>query len=236
MTGIVSSTQALAQEYDAIAHNLANANTVGFKRRVTVVSDSPAAGSAEEGAAPELASESLLDLSQGRLVRTDRPLDVALHGQGFLVLESAQGQLYTRAGVLHTSPDGRLVDAEGRAFVGAAGPITIPSTVSTMDVAIAQDGRILAAGQEIGRLRLVEFEDPKRLEAAGRNAYRAPQGLAPNDARRTTVHQGFQEASNVDVVTELVALIRVARLYEANVKAMQAQGERSQDVLKVAMA
>jgi flagellar basal body rod protein FlgG len=235
MTGNVSSTQTLSRAYEIIAHNLANASTTGFKRRVTIVSDAPPAAPAEESQAP-LASETRLDFSQGRLVRTDRPLDLALHGKGFLVLESPRGELYTRSGVLHTSPEGRLVDADGRAFVGQAGPITIPNTASALDVEIAQDGRVLIAGQPIGRLRVVEFKDPSRLEPAGHNAYRAPEGAEPQDAGRTTVHQGFQEASNVDVVTELVALIRVSRLYEANVKAMQAQGDRSQHILQVAMA
>lgn len=242
-TDIAAALSALTHQYQTIAHNLANANTVGFKRRLSVfalqdgstggVSASPTA--AVEAAAG-IAGIDAVDFSQGSLIHTGRSLDVALHGKGFFVLETDQGDRYTRNGIFRTNAQGQLVDALGRTVAGQSGPLTIPPTVSPMQVGIAEDGRILAAGAEIGKFRVVEFEDPKALTPIGENAFKAPAGVQPDPATDTTVQQGFQEGSNVKAVHELVALIQVARLYEANVKIVQAASDRGEELIRVAMA
>jgi len=239
-----SSLEALGREYQAIAHNLANANTVGYKRRqssfalvlaerlggASVVTDvSRLTGGSVQGSLQ-------VDFAEGRMVRTSRPLDLALHGRGFFVVETPQGPLYTRNGVFRTNAQGQLVDASGRTVAGEGGPITIPTGVSSRSVNVATDGSISAGGNSIGKLRVVEFEDPTLLVPAGRNCFRAPAGTQPNPAAGTTVHQGFQEASNVNVVEELVGLITIGRLYEANLKAVTSQDERLKSLLQVALS
>jgi len=237
----ISALTGLGREYEAIAHNLANANTVGFKRRVGVFTqEPPKAGAAPAAAAPSAlpptTATSAIDFSQGRLVQTGRSLDVALTGKGFFVLETAKGQRYTRNGVFRVNGRGQLVDAVGRTVAGEGGPIVIPPSVSVMDVEIASDGRLLAAGTPIGALRIVEFEDPSVLQPEGMGAFVARGGARPGPATGTTVQQGFQEASNVDTVRELVALIKVTRLYQANVQVMANKSERGKALMQVAMA
>jgi flagellar basal-body rod protein FlgG len=241
MSAHVATTQAIQEHYRLLTHNLANANTVGYKRRIGVVAEAaaaeaPAADSGGAGPATEIVHRSHLDFSQGRLVHTGRSLDVALHGEGFLVLEGQSGELYTRNGILRTNAQGQLVDAEGRRILGQSGPIVVPGTVSVMDVRIGEDGKVLAAGRSIGKLRIVGFEDASVLDSVGDCAFRAPQTATPQPDSDTTVHQGFQEASNVKVVGELVDLIRVSRLYEANLRALRTEGKRNEAILKVAMA
>ncbi|HUU91013.1 MAG TPA: flagellar basal-body rod protein FlgF [Phycisphaerae bacterium] len=242
-TDIAAALSALTHQYETIAHNLANANTVGFKRRLSVFAlqdgltgGAPASPTAATQAAVGIAGNDAVDFSQGRLVHTGRSLDVALHGKGFFVLETDRGDRYTRNGIFRTNAQGQLVDAQGRTVAGQGGPLTIPPTVSPMQVEIAEDGRILAAGAEIGQFRVVEFEDPKALTPVGENVFEAPAGARPDPAADTTVQQGFQEGSNVKAVHELVALIQVARTYEANVKIVQAASDRGKELIRVAMA
>jgi len=240
-TETIAALSGLADEYHAIAHNLANAGTAGYKRLVgTYTGAGPLAGASGEAAdaggaasAPKVATG--IDFSQGRLVRTGRSLDAALSGKGFFVLETDQGERYTRNGVFRADAQGQLVDGSGRTVAGEGGPVIIPGSVSPMAVEIAPDGRLLAAGSAIGRLRLVEFEDPSVLEPAGSGTFTAPADARPAPAEQTTVQQGFQEASNVDTVTELVGLIKVTRLYQANIHTMASGKDRTKDLLRVAM-
>jgi flagellar basal-body rod protein FlgF len=237
-----SNMEALTRQYEAIAHNLANANTTGYKRLVTAFmrTDVPAkpqpAGSSRAGTgASSITGKTFIDFTQGAMVRTDRPLDLALHGKGFYVLETPAGELYTRNGTFQVNAQGQLVDAAGRNVAGDGGPIVIPKTAGAMDVSVTSDGRVSAAGNAVGKLRIVEFEKPDALVAAGECAFRAPRNVTPAPATQTTVQQGFQEASNVSVVDELVGLITVSRLYEANVKTIQMRDERFKNILQVAM-
>lgn len=229
----VSHLTALNAQYEAITHNLANANTAGFKRRLTLMTDEGAASPSTEGPDP---SGLFVDFTQGRLVQTGRPLDVALSGPGFLVLESENGPLYTRNGVLRPNATGQLVDAEGRTVAGDSGPIILPAGAGEAQVHVSTEGEVVVDGQSIGRLRIVEFSDTKKLAPIGLNAYKALDDVAPEKAAKTTVQQGFQEGSNVSPVHELVGLIKVTRFYEATVKALQAEGERGESILRVAMA
>jgi flagellar basal body rod protein FlgG len=236
----IAALTGLADEYHAIAHNLANANTAGYKRLIGTFTDTgsaadetpaPAGGN---GADPRVATG--IDFSQGRLVRTGRSLDVALSGDGFFVIETDRGERYSRNGVFRTGPQGQLVDGLGRTVAGEGGPIILPGSVSPTEVHIAPDGRILAGGTAVGQLRIVEFEDPSVLTAEGSGAFVAPAAAQPAAAENTTVEQGFQEASNVDAVTELVGLIKVTRMYQANVHVMAGGKDRTKALLGVAMA
>ncbi|MBM4017745.1 MAG: flagellar hook basal-body protein [Planctomycetes bacterium] len=227
---------ALGRQYEAIAHNLANASTPGYKRLFcTLVGGAPGAAGGPGGAAAPILGESSVDFTQGAIVHTGRPLDLALHGKGFFVVETPQGERYTRNGTFQTSAQGQLVDSGGRTVAGDAGPIVIPRTAGEAGVSVAADGRIQAGSTVLGKLRIVEFEKPEALVPAGEGSFRAPRTAAPLPAAKTTVQQGFQEASNVSVVNELVGLITVTRLYEANANIMNKRGEMAKTIIQVAM-
>jgi flagellar basal-body rod protein FlgF len=234
--------EALSRQYEAIAHNLANSNTAGYKRLVMEFARGdapPAEGTGTTtpapGTSPAIVGRTFIDFTQGAMVQTGRPMDVGLHGKGFLVLETPEGSLYTRNGTLQTNVQGQLVDSSGRTVAGQGGPIIIPPDVPSTSISVSPDGRIIAGRNEIGRLRIVEFEKPAALVPAGQCAFRAPAGVAPTDAANTTVQQGFQESSNVSVVDELVGLITVSRLYEANVNVMRSRSDNTKTLLQVAV-
>lgn len=230
-----SSLQALSDQYHAIAHNLANVNTAGYKRRCSSFLQLLQEAQALSDIAL-IVDQVSIDFSQGALTRTGRALDLGLEGKGFFVLETPEGPLYSRSGVFRTNAEGQLVDSSGRTIAGEGGPIVIPSTASTAAVGVSADGSISVAGQGVGKFRLVEFENEMDLVPVGGNCFRAPVDAVTTPATNTAVRQGFQEASNVRVVGELVGLITVTRLYEANLKAIQTQDETLKNILQVAMA
>jgi flagellar basal body rod protein FlgG len=233
-----SSLEALGHQYQTITHNLANASTTGYKRRRDLFTASlqrELANSAAPQIPSEIRCQTSVDFTQGALVQTGRALDLALDGSGLFVVDSPEGPRYTRNGSFQVNPQGQLVDFAGRPLAGQNGPIIVPSSQSPGKVQVSTDGTVSIAGQNIGKLRVVTFEDPKVLRPIDGTGFAAPPDAAPTDATKVAVHQGFQEASNVTVVEELVGLITVTRLYEANLKSINTQDERMKNILNVAM-
>lgn len=232
-----SSLETLSMQYRAITHNLANANTVGFKRQVRSQSfsgtmQSIMGGTAESG---QVKDQTAIDFSNGRMVHTGRSLDVAIDGKNtFLVVETPDGERYTRNGVLRLNAERQLVTAEGHMVSGKEGPIVLPPTSSATQLNISNDGGVSTEDQTIGSLKLVQFEDVSKLVMVGNGCFQNTGSTDPTEASGARVHQGFQESSNVNIVEELVDLITVTRLYEANLKSMQAQDDRMKNVLGVA--
>jgi len=240
ITEQVSSTiDALTQEFNIITHNLANVSTVGYKRICNAFAQTLEAQQAgEETYSPgEIDLNSALDFSQGGVVETGRPLDFALYGKGFFVIETPEGPFYTRNGTFHTNQAGQIVDSGGRLVAGEAGPITIPASIGLAQLNVSSDGTISAGGTTIGKFQLVDFGDNEnKLVPAGENCLAMPQeGIEPVAAENILVKQGYQESSNVKIVDELVDMIMVTRLYEANMKSLSAQSEASKSIVGVAM-
>ncbi len=233
---VSASLNTLTREFDIIAHNMANVSTAGFKRRCNSFTQVLAAQEAGQGQAEGEDSQGLFDFSQGNLVQTDRTLDFGLHGKGFFVLETPEGPVYTRHGVFHTNQNGQIVDTMGRLVAGVAGPIIVPPDVDVADLYGTDDGRLIGGQAEIGRFRIVEFPDgQEKLQAVGQNCFQAPEDVDPVDAVNVVVRQGYQEASNVKLVDELVNMILVSRMYEANMKLVTVKRESSSTAMSVAM-
>ena len=238
-TQVSSSVNALMQELDIITHNMANSSTVGYKRRCNAFSKSLEAqqGGVDPQTPAGIDLRTMFDFSQGNVIETGRPLDFAVCGKGFFVIETPQGPLYTRNGMFQTNQNGQVVDSEGRSVAGQSGPITIPNDVGLSQVNVANDGSVSAGGAVIGKFRIVDFGDnEKNLLPAGLNCFRmTDENIRPVDAEHTVVKQGYQESSNVRMVDELVGMITVSRLYEANMKFISAQKEASGSLMSVAM-
>jgi flagellar basal body rod protein FlgG len=236
---ISASVDALMQEFYVITHNLANVSTVGYKRRCNAFTRAlEAQGLPTETYSPgSVDLNSVFDFSQGSVVETGRPLDFALYGKGFFVVETPQGPLYTRSGAFQTNHNGQIVDSQGRIVAGQAGPITIPPNVALSQLTITNDGSVSADGVAAGRFTLVDFADNEnKLVSVGAGCFQMPdQEVVPVAAENAVVKQGYQEASNVKIVDELVNMIMVSRLYESNMKIIAAQKEASSSIMGVAM-
>ncbi len=240
ITQIGSSVDALTRELEIITHNLANAGTNGFKRRCNAFSKvlDRQQGTPETFSPGTIDLKSAFDFSQGNLVQTGNPLDFALSGNGFFVIETQDGPLYTRNGAFTANQNGQIVDSMGRTVSGESGPITLPASVPLSDVQIAPDGRISAGGTALGKFKIVNFnkEEQDKLVPAGGNCFlMTDKNIQPSPADKIVVTQGMQESSNVKVVDELVDMIMVTRLYEANMRYITAQKENSSTLMSVAM-
>jgi flagellar basal body rod protein FlgG len=233
---VSASLNALTREFDIIANNMANVSTAGFKRRCNSFTQVLAAQEAAQGQTPGEESRELFDFSQGSLVQTDRTLDFGLHGEGFFVLETPEGPVYTRHGVFHTNQNGQIVDTMGRMVAGTGGPIIVPPNVDVADLYGTDDGRLIAGQSEIGKFRIVDFPNSRdKLQPVGQNCFQGPADVTPEDAANVVVRQGYQEASNVKLVDELVNMMLVSRLYEANMKLVTVKRDSSSTAIGVAM-
>lgn len=220
LTGAVTSMQRL----DTIANNLANANTAGFKKdkisfesllNATVpTTNNP---SDEPVFAGEIYST---DFSQGSHRQTGNTYDLALEGDGFFVVNSPQGQAYTRQGSFRRGNGGQLVTVDGFEVLGNGAPISIPATAATVDI----DGRggVYADGVQVGTLDIVDFPKPYALQKQGSSLFLpANQNVVPQAAPNARVAQGYLEESNISTVTEMVQMIETNRHYEACAKIMR---------------
>ncbi len=227
------------QEFDLITHNLANVSTAGYKRISNAFSRSLDAQQAQLDTETmgTLDVETALDFSQGRMIQTDRPLDFALHGNGFFVIETPNGPLYTRNGMFSLNQNGLIVNSDGHTVAGESGPVTVPAETALSQVSVSSDGTISADGTTVGKFRIVDFGDDKgKLVPVGSSYLGMPDAnVVPVDAENIVVRQGYQESSNVQMVEELVDMIMVARLYEANMKSIMASKEAADSLMTVAM-
>lgn len=211
---------------DVVANNLANAATVGYKKDKVFLKTMLDASLVMQKDANQnpfvLDAESVAtDYSQGGLRSTGNPLDVAIKGQGYFAIETPNGTMYTRAGGFSMNANGDLVDANGYPVQGEGGPITLPPG----EVTISENGTVFVDGQEAARLKVVDFEEPDALEKVGQNLFKARSGASENDNPNTSVMQGFLEDSNVDVVREMVEMIKLQNAYQTSARVLMAQDD-----------
>ncbi len=214
--------QGLMQEMQVVANNLANSSTTGYKTDRAIfaeflVGTGPAQDSLSMGA---LAGHSF-KMEQGSLNFTGGQFDLAVQGDGFFVLQTAQGPRLSRAGHFQLSQESTLIDAFGNAVLGTGGnPITIPEEVS--NVSISSDGSISADGQLIDRVGVVLPQG--ELQRDSNTLFAAPEGYAQFE--EATVVQGALEQSNVLPVLEVARMIEVQRAYEAGQAILEREDQR----------
>jgi flagellar basal-body rod protein FlgF len=216
--GFAAQTQAL----DLVANNLANLGTAGYRAQQatfrSLLTGSEAAAWNPLNAAVNnfgVLGGSRIDRASGSLVATGNPLDMAIAGAGFFVVRSGQGEVYTRNGSFHATPNGQLVTGQGDAVLGEQGPITLPSGA----VAVSSDGTVSVDGAVVAKLRLAEFAPDTSLSALGNANYSAPAGTALA-AATSSVRQGMVEDSNVSPVEGVVQLISIQRNAEMMQRAL----------------
>ena len=236
-SGVVTGMRRL----DTIANNLANAMTVGFKADYLNLEARQAENLENGGLYPDanraldaLCGGSLfkptgIDLRQGALRDTSRNLDVAIEGDGFLLLQpsgaDSRDAIVTRAGALVRDTQGRLALAGSGQLVQGINGQPISLDPEQPDVVIDSDGRVLQSGLEVGRLSLVVPTDKSNLRKEGRDIMRILGGQTTPAPASTTLRQGALEESTVDPVMALADLVRVSRGIEFSTKLMQYQDQ-----------
>jgi len=223
---LASGMQAQWQRHEILANNLANVSTTGFKQDNLAQTE---VGGWPGQAVPSLPSATALtqwtDFSQGALHETDRPLDVAISGSGFFVVQTPAGPRYTRAGAFSVSQQGYLITPGGSQVLGQGGPIVIRSPMVT----VSPQGEVRDDGRTVDSLRVVDFPRPYQLIKENQGLF-APANptVAPEPAKDYQVVGGALEESNVNAVRTMVEMIDMLRRYEAAQRAIQAEDEATQ--------
>lgn len=236
----------------AISNNLANAGTTAYKRSRAVFEEmlyqnlrQVGAQTSQETVLPSglmlgtgvrvVATEKMF--SQGNLTQTQKPLDIAIEGRGFLQVTMPDGTLaYTRDGSLQMDAQGQIVTASG---FGLQPTLIVPA--NSKSVTVGADGTVSVVTEDnqstqIGTLTLADFVNPAGLQPMGQNLYvesissGTPQVGNPGTNGMGTLAQGFLEGSNVNVVEELVSMIETQRAYEMNSKAISTADQMLQNL------
>ncbi|MEO1615038.1 MAG: flagellar hook basal-body protein [Planctomycetota bacterium] len=228
-----SAMQMLAKHQEMISSNLSHVNSSGHRRvepavrqRFDEVSTNP---TLELGPEIEIAAT---DFRPGRQVPTERPLDVAIDGDGFFVFERDDQQYLTRNGRLFRDPEtNNLINEDGMTLVGENGPINIDADVADSQITISTDGIVSAGDQEAGRIAAVAYEDNASLIQVGALGFTP----GPNSVEReepVKMMQFSHELSNVQPVAELIALIVNTRQHEAIENATRTLSETLRDYIR----
>ncbi|RYF72552.1 MAG: flagellar basal-body rod protein FlgF [Comamonadaceae bacterium] len=221
----MSGANAAAQRQSALASNLANASTQGFRAQLSAFRAVPLRG---EGASTRVFTVETTaghDSRPGELQRTGRTLDLAAHGQAWFAVQGLDGtEAYTRGGAMQVSPEGTLVNSAGLMLLSEGGaPIDLPPGA---DVAIGSDGTVTAkmAGQPgatLGRIKLATPDAENALRRSEDGLFRtATLEPLPNDAT-ARVESGALEGSNVNAVEAMVGMIAAARQFEQQMRLLQ---------------
>ncbi len=219
---------------DVTATNLANAGTPGFKAERVVFSDWISRQPATDGAAGIKSVAFTQDRATyreqqaGTLEHTGNPLDLAVSGNGFFTVDTAQGPRLTRAGRFTPSAGGRLADSDGNALLDTAGaPIRV--TGQEARIQISGDGTISSESGPIGKIGVVEPADVNRMTAEGARLLRSDSPTKP--VKTPQLVQGAVEASNVQPILELTRMMAGLRSFEFTSQFVQSEGERQQSTI-----
>jgi len=242
----LSRQMALHRELEVVANNIANINTTGYKADGAIFEEylSPSASHGQfQGGDQRLSyvhdRATWLDFKPGPIQLTGNPLDVAIEGDAFLVVQTPRGERYTRNGALQLNATGRLVTNEGYEVQGDGGAIQLQ--VNDNQIAIAEDGTIrVHEGADNksdalrGKLQLVRFDQAALLQKDGSSLFVAPAGAqsqAPQAPQRWRVVQGGLEQSNVRGVVEMSRMIEITRSYTAVAGVLQQHSDMRRNAI-----
>ena len=220
----------LAQELQAVANNVANMSTAGYRAEGLVFAEMIEALEAEGGSVALTAAHARVTSDrQGALQATGARFDLALEGEGFFQVETPQGTRLTRAGSFSPDATGELVTPQGYRLLDAGGaPIFIPGEAT--DVRIATDGTIVVDGAPVAQVGRVSTDQPWQRVREDGVLFRAEGPVIP--AEDNSVMQGFLESANVNPVAEISRMIEVQRAYEAGQRLLDREDERIRSVLR----
>ena len=218
----------LMREMQAVANNIANLSTTGFRREGVVfaehirrLDDAPSLSMAR-------ASARHIDLAQGEITATGGTFDLAIRGEGFFRVATPQGDRLTRAGHFTPNAEGELSTPDGHRLLDVGGaPIFVPPDAGP--VTIGQDGTLSAAGGPLGRVGLWQPGDPTTLRHEAGTLFSA---TAPEPLETGTILQGHLEGANVNPIAEVARMIEVSRAYEMGQKLLDREDERIRGVIQ----
>jgi flagellar basal-body rod protein FlgF len=211
----VAMDQKIAQLHH-VTHNLANASTPGFKAEHLLILNAPQQESNEGNGSANLKTI-IVDFERGISQRTDNPLDLYLQGEGFFVVQTKDGQAYTRKGDFTVNGLKQLVTQAGDPVLGEGGPITLRNG----KIQVTGNGSIFVDENQVGQLKIADFGNRQNLRNIGGGLYIDDGTAGVKKMDRPDIASGTIELSNVNVVNEMAQMIEIHRSFEAYSKIIQ---------------
>ena len=219
-----SGMRAQSDALEILSNNLANANTAGFKEDKAFFSllDQSLRSSDEPQTVGTAINSSViankaLNMSEGSLSFTGRDLDVAIAGNGFLVVETPQGIRYTRNGSLHLNAQAVLTASENFPVLGVSGK---KITLGPGKIQIGSNGQVSLENVKVDSLKIVTFDNVSTLEKQGNSLFMAREGQSTEKTSDAAIQSGYLEESNVNPVSAIVQMVQMLRHFEAIQKSM----------------
>jgi flagellar basal-body rod protein FlgF len=229
----LSRQDALRRQMDVVANNLANMTTPAYKNQRMMFLEYLAKPATTGGASGDKVSmvqdyAVLRNTAAGAITATNNPLDVALHGNGYMAVETRDGQRYTRSGHLQLDLDRQIVNANGLPVMDEQDrPMTVPQNSGA--ITITADGIVSTEQGQIGKIKLVRFEREQFMKELGGGLFATDEPEQP--ATDLKVVQGSVEESNVQSVVEMTQMIDISRQYATNQKLIDAEHERQRNAI-----
>ncbi|QTD55437.1 flagellar basal-body rod protein FlgF [Parasphingorhabdus cellanae] len=226
----VNTMQTLMKRQTAIANNMANSNTVGFKADMVSAEAKYLNGPGHDSRALAVERDMQADMKSGSMTQTGRPLDIALEGDAMLAVQTTDGkEAYSRRGDLRIAASGAMVTGDGFPVLGESGPVTVPPSDR---VDIGADGTVFVVPQggdptqpqEVGRLKLVSMTGSAISKGSDTLFHVADDGQLPADENARVV-SGALEESNVNMTAALVDMIETSRAWETQAKLLRSAEE-----------
>ena len=205
-----------ARRLEIISNNLANANTVGFKKDVPFIRAlEKALENRSRMSSPRINSN--ISLKEGPLRETGNPLDIAVVGDSFLEVSASEGRRYVKSASFNLSPSGNMVLPDGSQLLGKDGPVVVRGS----EITVTREGNLVVDGVVRDKIRVVSVESSESLSRAVNNLLELGHGSAREAGEDDfEIRQGYLESSNVNVIKEMVDLIETSRAFEAYEKAV----------------
>lgn len=219
---------------DVVAHNIANMNTAGFKGQdMMFVEHLVKSRGGEKLLGNKLAYardiSTLINFNEGPMEKTGNPLDLAITGDGFFVVRTPQGERYTRNGRLKLDEGGQLVNQSGQPVLSSAGQPFILAPEDT-EITVSRDGTVSTNNGNLGKLKLVRFENPQQLKRSAGSLYASES--PPIDVEQPSITQGTLEGSNVQPIFEMAKMIDIHRTYDSVRNFIEREDERMRNMIR----
>jgi flagellar basal-body rod protein FlgF len=228
----LSRQMAIQDKMNLIANNIANVNTPGYRSDKVLFEEFVTKPKpTNEAMSMVYTYGQFKDTAAGQMTSTGNPLDVSLHGPAFMMVETAAGTQYTRAGNFSMNNNHELVNASGNPVLDQGqGRITLPE--GAREITITNDGQIATEQGVVGQIGMVEFQNVQTLVPTGSGFYRASPNDAGAPAQNTIMKQGLLEGSNVQAVLEMTDLIEISRQFQSMHRTLQNEHDRQRDTIK----
>jgi|MDSV01.2.fsa_nt_gb flagellar basal-body rod protein FlgF len=226
---VLSRQTALKREMTAVANNIANLNTTGFKAELMMYDQVKVPGSNGESLSYVIDRGSVRDMRPGSVSLTGNPFDLAITGDGYFSIDNGTETVFTRNGAFMVDKDGKLSTKNGDTVLDDGNnPILVPPGSNSLQ--IAEDGTIASDGEILGKLQIVSFDSEMLMKSIGDGLLKTDQ--EPQLAEAARITQGALEGSNVQSMMEMTKLIEIHRSYERMANFIKNEDERQRDLIR----